>query len=43
MKDCKDFYNDSAQLWADNWYENKSFFTYFKGFIYFNKKDVKNI
>lgn len=42
MKDCKDFYNDSAQLWADNWYENNSLLPYLKALInYTNKKHPK--
>lgn len=33
MKSCKDFYNDSAQMWADNWYGNDKLLSYLKSFM----------
>ena len=42
MKGCKEFYNDSAKLWADNWYENNSLLPYLKALInYTNIKHPK--
>lgn len=33
MKSCKDFYDDSAQMWADNWYEDETLLPYLKSFL----------
>ena len=33
MKSCIDFYDDSAQSWADEWYENEQLLPYLKEFI----------
>lgn len=33
MKSCKDYYNDSAQAWADDWYENETLLPYLTAFI----------
>lgn len=42
MKSCKDFYNDSAQFWADNWYDNNSNLPYLKSLLkYINKKQPR--
>ncbi len=42
MKNCKDFYNDSAQMWAENWYSNESMIPFLKTFLgYVNKKSPR--
>lgn len=33
MKSCIDFYDDSATMWADNWYNNQSLLPYLKKFL----------
>lgn len=33
MKSCKDFYDDSAQFWADNWYDNNANLPYLKSLL----------
>lgn len=33
MKSCKDYYNDSAKAWADDWYENETLLPYLTAFI----------
>ena len=43
MKNCKDFYNDTAQMWADNWYGNESLLPYLKKFLNFINKDNPKI
>lgn len=43
MKNCKDFYNDSAQMWADNWYNNNTLLPYLKKFFNYIKKDSPKI
>ncbi len=43
MKTCKDFYNDSAQLWADNWYENETLLPYLKSFLKHIEKENPKI
>lgn len=42
MKSCIDFYDDTAQKWADEWYDNNQMLPYFKKFLkYVNKKKPK--
>ena len=39
MKGCIDFYNDSAQRWADNWYGDEMLLPYLKKLLaYINEK-----
>lgn len=43
MKSCIDFYNDSAQMWADNWYNNDTLMPYLKKFLSYVNKDKPRI
>ena len=38
MKSCIDFYDDSANDWADEWYENEHMLPYLKEFLNFVNK-----
>ena len=38
MKSCIDFYDDSANDWADEWYENEHMLPYLKEFLSFVNK-----
>jgi len=39
MKNCIDFYDDSCEAWADNWYNNETLMPYLKKFLnHINKK-----
>lgn len=43
MKNCKDFYNDSAKFWADNWYQNDNMLPYLKHLLKYIGKDNPKI
>lgn len=42
MKNCIDFYNDSAEVWANNWYNDETLLPYLKSFLkYVNKSNPR--
>lgn len=42
MKSCIDFYDDSASVWADDWYANEQLLPYLKKLLeYINKKNPR--
>jgi len=43
MKSCKDFYNDSAEMWAENWYNNDTLLPYLTTLIQYISKEKPRI
>lgn len=43
MKGCIDFYNDSAEMWANNWYNNDTLLPFLNKLLKYLNKDTPRI
>ena len=43
MKSCIDFYDDSASVWADDWYANEQLLPYLKKWAAYTAHELFNI